>query len=173
MTKNDQRNAKIDQRILELIHEIRTEHHACSMRNIASRVRIKETAVRARLSKMRDAGLVGWTANFPGSLHLTEAGLEKVGVEVVVKEAEPRVPVACACGAVEDLGDSPHVDIAHESGAVRHVASGPCWYVMPGDVTRATAEAGPGAGDAVPDPATPEREVDNSRTTSPTSADTA
>lgn len=61
------RMENIDQKILDTIDELRLEHHACTARGIAQKLRMSADMVRYRVDLMRKAGLVKWTP-MPGSL---------------------------------------------------------------------------------------------------------
>jgi DNA-binding transcriptional regulator LsrR (DeoR family) len=71
------RMENIDQKILDTIDELRLEHHACTARGIAQKLRMSADMVRYRVDLMRKAGLVKWTP-MPGSLvRLDEHTLRK------------------------------------------------------------------------------------------------
>ena len=71
------RMENIDQKILDTIDELRLEHHACTARGIAQKLRMSADMVRYRVDLMRKAGLVKWTP-MPGSLvRLDEHSLRK------------------------------------------------------------------------------------------------
>jgi DNA-binding IclR family transcriptional regulator len=57
-----------DQKILDIIERLRERHHACTMRSVATTMKLSPTYVTTRLQLMKDAGIVDWT-DMPGSLH--------------------------------------------------------------------------------------------------------
>lgn len=127
--KSDRQNAKVDEKILRLIHELRHEYQACTLRHLASHMRITETAVRNRMNRMRGQYL-DWN-KMPGSVHLLPAGYERAGIVVVEVELEAVTaapPTPCCCGVIADTLGAAGVEI----GNVYHRADGPCYYVAPG-----------------------------------------
>jgi len=61
--------------IMEMIEQIRADHHACTAREVSRLLCTTHTIVFGRLQRLREFGLVAWT-DLTGSLHLTPAGGE-------------------------------------------------------------------------------------------------
>lgn len=59
----------LEQRILELIPQIRAEHHACTARQLSNVLNMHHTHISNKLRLMRATGLIGFT-EMPGSLHV-------------------------------------------------------------------------------------------------------
>jgi hypothetical protein len=59
----------IDIAILDTIDEVRTEHHACSLREVARRLRASPDVIRYRCQLMRELGKLTWT-DVTGSLRV-------------------------------------------------------------------------------------------------------
>lgn len=66
--KNIPQRMEVDVRILEMIDTLREEHHACTMRAVASRLQLSTSWVTQRMCVLRDDGLIDWTV-MPGSVH--------------------------------------------------------------------------------------------------------
>jgi len=60
-------------KIIRTIREIRNEHHSCTAREVARRLKLGHTLTVKQLTNLREAGLVDWTEQM-GSVHLTMKG---------------------------------------------------------------------------------------------------
>lgn len=152
--KSDRQNAKVDEKILRLIHELRNEYQACTLRHLASHMRITETAVRNRMNRMRGQYL-DWN-KMPGSVHLLPAGYERAGIVVVDVELEAATPAPVLRepeAGVESVEDQVSAAVAAGVAAALEAL---------GITATTSAPAGPSTGE--PDPATPAHEDDSSRT---------
>lgn len=60
-------------KILQIIRQVRNEHNACTMREVARRQRTQPSLMLKQLENLRAAGYVEWT-EMTGSLKLTAKG---------------------------------------------------------------------------------------------------
>lgn len=59
--------------LLDTIGEIRTEHHSCTMREVARRLRKTPMMMHRQCLQLKEWGLADWT-DLDGSVHLTIKG---------------------------------------------------------------------------------------------------
>ncbi len=82
-----QQSAQLEAKILDAIDELRREHSACTMRQLANSLRLAESFCRNTLHSMKQRGLVAWTP-MPGSLRTIRAS----AAAPVVVDADGAVP---------------------------------------------------------------------------------
>lgn len=63
-----------DLTLLRAVVHIRTDHHACSIQQIAERMLLSKNTIKWRIDALRRMGYLDWTEAY-GSIHLTPAGL--------------------------------------------------------------------------------------------------
>lgn len=66
----------VDNKIIELIVEMRATYHACTARLIARQMRMDPSHIGTRLQKLKAAGLVDFN-EVPGSIHLVDPTADK------------------------------------------------------------------------------------------------
>ena len=71
----ESQQTELDWQILETIEKIRAEHHACTGGEVARVLNLNRDAVKYRISRLRDQGIVDYS-EVPGSLRLVEASDE-------------------------------------------------------------------------------------------------
>jgi len=69
----DVKLTQIQRKVLEAIEDIRAEHHACSAGQIAGRLgNISRSYITQICGQLKALGLVDWSKDIPGSLHVLQ-----------------------------------------------------------------------------------------------------
>lgn len=68
----DVRLREIDRRVMTAIKDQRDKHHAATAGRVALDLKVSKTYVVQVCERLKALGLVDWSPNVPGSLHLVE-----------------------------------------------------------------------------------------------------
>lgn len=83
---------KIDEQVLDAIRTMRAEHHAATAGRIALNLKVSKQYVVQSCERLKSLGLVDWTPNFAGSLHVVND--ESGGEDLLPTSVSPSRPVA-------------------------------------------------------------------------------
>ena len=84
---------KIDEQVLDAIRTMRAEHHAATAGRIALNLRVSKQYVVQSCERLKSLGLVDWTPNFAGSLHLVNDD-SAAGEDLLPTSVSPSRPAA-------------------------------------------------------------------------------
>lgn len=83
---------KIDEQVLDAIRTMRAEHHAATAGRIALNLKMSKQYIVLVCERLKSMGLVDWTPNFAGSLHVVNE--ESAGEDLLPTSVSPSRPVA-------------------------------------------------------------------------------
>lgn len=90
----------IDNQILQTIDAERAEHHACTVGNLASRMRMAKSTVALRVVGLRERGLVTWSDNYAGSLRRIQTVESRLYELTIVDAVEQQADAADGTGGM-------------------------------------------------------------------------
>lgn len=78
-------NSQIDEKILQVVDELRAQTGACSLGQMSARLRMGKETIRWRCSIMRERGLIDWTSNVAGSIRRPVDTSQRLLVELIAE----------------------------------------------------------------------------------------
>ena len=83
---------KIDEQVLDAIRTMRAKHHAATAGRIALELRVSKQYVVQACERLKSLGLVDWTPNFAGSLHLVDQEADEDLTPTSIPPSRPSAP---------------------------------------------------------------------------------